>query len=169
MSWKFLTRLFGPVPNLGAYGSTGDIWFKPTKMPANNTRVTTGLYVCKCAGIIDFPTSRTAFRCTGLPQQSMDYFSSLCPEIHSVHTEFSQTLNNKSPKSDDGSEEILFTSFSLQMWIHRTCFWPMFSLQPKCNRWQCSRKTVKMATLWLIGRKMTVIEIKLCYNCFYVK
>lgn len=86
-----------------------------------------------------------------------------------VFTQFSQTLNNKSPKSDDGSEEILFTSFSLQMRIHRKWFWPMFSLQPKCNRWQCSRKTVKMATLWFIGRKMTVIEIKLCYNCFYVK
>lgn len=77
-----------------------------------------------------------------------------------VHTEFSQTLNyvHKSPKSDDGSEEI---SFSLQMCIHRKCFWHIFSLQPKFD---IPKKTVKMATVWFRGIKIMAIEIKYHYN-----
>lgn len=132
----------------------------PLRIPWNNTRTIAALWVkVKTSATPQHPAhSSGAVSCRG---QACVIFPLYFWEYRekSVHQEFSQTLNYM----HNPSQVIwclrgdIFTSFSLHIWICRKFFWPMFLLQSKSNRLQCSRKTAKMATIRFIERKMMVI------------
>lgn len=155
---NFLAKLPGPVLNFGAYGHA--MVLVPLRILGNNTRTIAALWVkMQISATPQHPALSSGI--VGCRGKACDIFPLYFWEYRekSVHQEFSQTLNytHKPSQVIWCLRGDIFTSFSLHIWIRRKFFWPMFSLQSKSNRLQCSRKTAKMATIRFIERKMMVI------------